>query len=70
MVGYYAVRVGRIPGVYRTWEECKTQVHRFTGCVYKRFDNPWAAKNFMNNVIKPPPKFEVLKFVNYSRKSK
>ena len=24
---YYAVRVGKVPGIYQTWDECKKNVH-------------------------------------------
>lgn len=33
----YGVKNGRAPGVYETWEECKSQVHGFPGAVYKKF---------------------------------
>ncbi|GAA5820486.1 hypothetical protein JCM10212_003814 [Sporobolomyces blumeae] len=35
--GYYAVKVGRKPGVYRTWDECRAQVDGFNGCKHKKF---------------------------------
>ena len=54
MAGYYAVRVGRVPGVYRTWDACKGQTHRFPGAVFKRFDNPWSAAKFVAATVKPP----------------
>jgi viroplasmin and RNaseH domain-containing protein len=54
MPGYYAVRVGRVPGVYRTWDACKAQTHRFPGAVFKRFDNPWSAAKFVAATVKPP----------------
>ncbi|QPH37889.1 ribonuclease H1 domain-containing protein [Pedobacter endophyticus] len=34
---FYTVWVGRVPGVYHTWEECKEQVFQFEGAVYKSF---------------------------------
>lgn len=34
---YYGVRVGKTPGIYNTWEECKAQVHGFPGAEYKSF---------------------------------
>ncbi|MGN0329121.1 MAG: viroplasmin family protein [Lachnospira sp.] len=34
---YYGVRVGKTPGIYNTWEECKAQVHGFPGSQYKSF---------------------------------
>ena len=35
--GFYAVRAGRAPGVYRTWDECSAQVMGFSGGEYKKF---------------------------------
>ncbi|KAJ2712077.1 hypothetical protein H4R19_002940 [Coemansia spiralis] len=34
---YYAVRVGRRPGVYHTWAECKAATDQFPGAVFKKF---------------------------------
>ena len=34
---YYAVRVGRKPGVYNTWSECQEQTHRYRGARFKSF---------------------------------
>ncbi|XP_058075641.1 uncharacterized protein LOC131224104 [Magnolia sinica] len=34
---FYVVFVGRTPGIYETWEECKSQVHGFSGCLHKSF---------------------------------
>jgi len=33
----YVVYVGRVPGVYEDLEECRTQVHRFSGNSYKGY---------------------------------
>jgi len=38
---WYVVYVGRVPGVYDDWEECRRQVHRFSGNSYKGFTT-WA----------------------------
>lgn len=35
---YYAIRVGRVPGVYDTWEEAGRQVTGFHGNEHARFD--------------------------------
>lgn len=45
---YYAVRKGKKPGIYRTWEECKDQVHGFKGAIYKSFTKLEDAENFLN----------------------
>ncbi len=34
---YYAVRKGRIPGIYLTWNDCKAQTDGFSGAEYKSF---------------------------------
>lgn len=34
---YYAVKVGKTPGVYLTWDDCKAQVDGFSGAIYKSF---------------------------------
>ena len=32
---YYAVRVGKVPGIYQTWDECKKNVHGFPAAEYR-----------------------------------
>lgn len=34
---FYAVRAGRMPGVYTTWAECQNMINGFQGAVYKAF---------------------------------
>lgn len=34
---YYVVWVGRRPGIYTTWEDCRAQVHGMKGARYKSF---------------------------------
>ena len=33
----YVVYKGKVPGVYDDWEECRRQVHRFSGNSYKGY---------------------------------
>ena len=35
---YYAVKQGKVPGIYRTWDACKAQVHGYPGAIYKGFE--------------------------------
>ncbi len=49
MKKFYAVKEGKIPGIYLTWEECKNQVHGYSGAVYKSFSTREEAINFINN---------------------
>lgn len=46
-VKYYAVKVGKTPGVYMKWEECKAMVHGFPGAVYKSFPTREEAERFV-----------------------
>lgn len=34
---FYAIKNGRIPGIYASWDEAKVQVERFPGADYKGF---------------------------------
>ncbi|WVF68806.1 hypothetical protein IAT40_003579 [Kwoniella sp. CBS 6097] len=45
-VKYYAVRVGRRPGVYMTWTETEKQVAGYPGAVHKSFPNYHAARGW------------------------
>lgn len=46
-VKYYAVKIGKTPGVYMKWEECKAMVHGFPGAVYKSFPTRAEAERFV-----------------------
>ncbi len=47
---YYAVRRGRIPGIYRTWDSCEKQVEGFSGCEYKSFKTEEGAQQYVDAV--------------------
>ena len=44
---FYAVRVGKIPGVYETWDECRAEVHKYSGAVFKSFKSRVEAEEFV-----------------------
>ena len=48
---YYAVKAGRIPGIYRTWDEVKEQVNGYSGAIYKSFETLQEAELFISNSI-------------------
>lgn len=50
---YYVVKKGIIPGIFRTWTECKEQIHEYPGAIYKKFDNMQDAVKFLNSNEKP-----------------
>lgn len=45
---FYAVKFGRTPGIYPTWEECRKQVDGFSGAVFKKFLTEEEAKDFIS----------------------
>lgn len=47
MSKYYAVKKGHKPGIYTSWDECKKQVEKFSGAIYKSFVSLEDAKNFI-----------------------
>ena len=44
---YYAVARGYVPGVFRTWSQCKDSTDGYTGRRYKKFAGREAAVQFM-----------------------
>lgn len=55
MVKYYAVKNGREPGIYRSWSECKNQVHRFPGAEFKSFSSLEDAQEYLGVKIESKP---------------
>lgn len=47
---FYAVRIGRKPGIYKTWAECQKQVIKFQGAAYKGFVTEDEAKAYMSGI--------------------
>ncbi len=44
---YYAVKDGKVPGIYFNWEDCKKQVIGYKGAVYKKFESIKEAESFI-----------------------
>ena len=49
---YYAVKKGRIPGIYFTWEDCKKQIEKYSGAIYKSFPTMEEAAEFIEGINK------------------
>lgn len=47
---YYAVRIGRNPGIYHTWDECKRETMGFKGASFKKFSTREDADAFINEI--------------------
>ena len=45
---FYAVRIGRSPGMYTTWDSCAAQVQGYPGSVYQSFKTQEEARSFLN----------------------
>lgn len=46
---YYAVKVGRKTGIFEDWEECKKQVHKYSGAEYKKFSSLKEANSYLKD---------------------
>jgi len=44
---FFVVWEGKEPGIYRSWEECKRQIHGFEGAIYKGFSTEAEAREAM-----------------------
>ena len=66
---YYAVKVGKTPGIYFTWADCSAQVTGFKGAIYKSFPTIEEALRFIDgdntkkeqNIVKSRPKEQAKK---------
>jgi ribonuclease H-related protein len=43
---YYGVKVGKKPGVYKTWDECNKQVKGYPGALFKSFPTEGEASDY------------------------
>lgn len=46
-VKYYAVKNGRMPGIYMNWEKCRENVSGFSGAEYKSFGSMEEAREYL-----------------------
>lgn len=66
---FYAVKVGKTPGIYYTWDECKANVDGFSGAIYKSFKTLAEANDYMgieagNSVVSSQKKSNILEYNN------
>lgn len=45
---YYAVKIGKVPGIYDSWEECQANVSGISGAIFKSFHSLEEAEAFIN----------------------
>lgn len=68
MTKYYAVKMGKVPGIYRDWDSCKAQVHGFKGAIYKSFKTEKEALAFLGEIKeeKDDASYDVVAYVDGS----
>jgi ribonuclease HI len=69
---FFVVWEGKEPGIYRSWEECKRQIHGFEGARFKGFSTEAEAREAMvspcwdyigkNAIVKKPSAEEIAKY--------
>ena len=45
---FYAVKIGKTPGIYNTWSECQKQTSGFSGAKFHSFNTIEEAQSYMN----------------------
>lgn len=49
-VKFYAVKTGKVPGIYNTWAQCEEQVKGISGANYKSFSTLQEAENYIQDI--------------------
>lgn len=66
MSKFYAVRKGRIPGIYKSWNECNIQVTGFKGAEFKGFNTESEAQQFIMGIsqiiVSNPSQHKIISF--------
>lgn len=65
---FYAVKTGRKPGIYLSWDACKAQITGFSGAVYKGFETEDEARLFLSGsrIEKEPSEDALVAYVDGS----
>lgn len=59
---FYAVKNGRQPGIYETWADCREQIYKYPGAVFKSFGERTDAENYLHAQAPERPINESLPF--------
>lgn len=62
---FYAVKVGKTPGIYETWADCQNQINGYSGAVYKGFATKEEAAAFISGETGTPQISEETEAVAY-----
>lgn len=50
MSRFYAVKIGRQPGIYRSWNDCYKQVNKYSNALYKKFKTQKDAEEWLSDI--------------------
>lgn len=50
---YYVVKIGKVPGIYLSWDECKQNTDGFPGAVFKGFATIQEAEEYLGDDLLP-----------------
>lgn len=67
---FYAVKKGRITGIFENWDECEAQIKGFAGAQYKRFTTKEEIQYYLDGKIQANynDKYEVIAYTDGSFK--
>lgn len=63
---YYAIKKGHQTGIFNSWDECKKNVHGYSGAIYKSFGSLEAANLFLHDEPKQIATGSMLAYVDGS----
>ena len=63
---YYAVQVGKTPGIYFTWDDCKVVVDGYPGAKYKSFTSLEEAEAFVKGDVSDANRTMEIETRNYA----
>lgn len=67
---YYAVKIGRHPGIYESWEACEKEVKGYSGAIYKSFKTLPEAQAFIDGTAVTQDPIHLLAYVDGSYNAK
>ncbi|WP_252320251.1 MULTISPECIES: viroplasmin family protein [unclassified Spiroplasma] len=69
---FYAVKKGRVIGIFENWNECETQIRGYAGAQYKKFATKKEAQDYLDDKIQIKSenqyKYEVIAYTDGSFK--
>ena len=67
---YYAVKIGRVPGIYTSWDECQKQTKGFSCPIFRSFQNLEDAMIFMEDIKETKIRYDYIIYTDGSYSNK